>query len=438
MRPGPPPAIQRVKNANTYPPGTFGRALIPNNTGVNNVAVTAVGNMDPSLLPITPTPTPETPDKVTGEVIARAEHGTITGSCHRLQCLGYIIKIITDQNDTNGWHLECNRKEDRIRPCNFRRDAYGNTTSPLPRPPPPTPTLWRGVVQRSVGDSAKGPTPITKGGAAPGSSTANSTAQIGSNTNGGAQKKFGSTQRVLFPPAVQVIGKRTAGNALDDPSTPATKRQCGPVRNNFPGSLTVKVEDEFDDIDLGWLDAATRIATAMETGVGSKAGVESVADVGSRAEMGSREGMGSMTDTGSMAPAANPQMKTEEYPGMPSPVNATPTKAPRRNHQQAQPFPPAPQFLPTPPTTTPQYSVRMGAVTHSVSSPTVSRAGTTRGTVAMPPRAPRQHGMPPPPRQRQKQHPKQLKAWTPQAAPPSVAPASAAPGGSHFEPIVLD
>jgi hypothetical protein len=131
-----------------------------NAPGVNNATV--AGMMHPPAFPLTPPTTPETSDKVTGEVILNSPDGTVTGSCHRLQCLGYIVKIVTDQHDPKGWHLECNRKEDRVRPCNFRRDADGKVTKPLPRRPPLTPTKWR--MQKRVGDAAQGPTPCTLAG----------------------------------------------------------------------------------------------------------------------------------------------------------------------------------------------------------------------------------------------------------------------------------
>jgi hypothetical protein len=144
--------------------------------------------MQPSIHLVTPPSTPEKSDKVASEIILKAPHGTVTGTCDRLQCLGYIVKIVTNPRDPRGWHLECKRKEDRVRPCNFRRDADGNVTEPLPRPPPPTPARRR-VVQRNVGGAAKGPTPSTqvgRGGAVskqtPESSTAGCKVHIKKNT----------------------------------------------------------------------------------------------------------------------------------------------------------------------------------------------------------------------------------------------------------------
>lgn len=115
--------------------------------------------------PLTPPATPDEAEKVTTETIIRSPHGTITGGCHRLQCLGYIVKVVTAERDPKGWYLECTRKDDKFRPCNYRRDSDGNVTQPLPRvirrPPP------RKAVPQT-GEAGKGSTPSTpagKGGA---------------------------------------------------------------------------------------------------------------------------------------------------------------------------------------------------------------------------------------------------------------------------------
>lgn len=150
----PAPVLQRINTPNRNSTSTFGTAKMantPNTTGANNATeannvTPAVPNTTPSkMFPITPPATPETSGKVTGEIILNSPHGTITGSCHRLQCLGYIVKMITNEHNPNGWHLECTRKGDRLRPCNFRREPDGTVTKPLARPPPVTPTRRRPV-----------------------------------------------------------------------------------------------------------------------------------------------------------------------------------------------------------------------------------------------------------------------------------------------------
>lgn len=150
---GPPPVLQRIDTPSRNSTDTFGAKMFntPNTAGANNATdannvTPAVPSTRPSnMFPITPPATPETSGKVTGEIILNSPHGTITGSCHRLQCLGYIVKMITNERNPNGWHLECTRKGDRLRPCNFRRDADGTVTKPLARPPPVTPTRYKPV-----------------------------------------------------------------------------------------------------------------------------------------------------------------------------------------------------------------------------------------------------------------------------------------------------
>ncbi|KAK0749214.1 hypothetical protein B0T18DRAFT_487173 [Schizothecium vesticola] len=413
----------RINSPHGKSTSTFSRVAMPNNPtilnnapGVNNAAV--AGMMHPPAFPLTPPTTPETSDKVTGEVILNSPHGTITGSCHRLQCLGYIVKIVTNQHDPKGWHLECNRKEDRVRPCNFRRDADGTVTKPLPRRPPPTPTKWR--MQKIVGDAAQGPTPSTLAGKSGAQQTpvsslspseAGKTSDIAASTpgdwgqtqkppgtvnstqggQGQASKTFGSTQRILFPQT----GKRAAGDTPQDSNAPATKRVCDPVRKNAPSNAAENVKDEFDDdIDMVWLDAATHLANAVESDLGSKIPAVLPND---------RIGRNSVTPSHTI----NPMM----------------TQTSTMNHQPGQ------QSTPAPPTAMPQYLARMAAFAQSAGSATLDRA------VAMPPPAPSQHAMPPPaPRQRQKSFiGKPLAAWTTPAA-----SAGKAPGCSQFEPIVLD
>lgn len=136
-------------------------AKTPNTAGANNATLAAPNTTPSHMFPITPPATPETSGKVTGDIIRNSPHGTITGSCHRHQCLGYIVKMITNEHDPNGWHLECTRKGDRLRPCNFRRDVDGTVTKPLARPPPVTPTRRRPVRPSAGWPVHPGPTPST-------------------------------------------------------------------------------------------------------------------------------------------------------------------------------------------------------------------------------------------------------------------------------------